>query len=364
MTAAEPGPGHPRRHRRRRAAVLVPVVLALVVTGGLVAFTRLGTARTARPAAQPPAPATAEVTRGDLVQHFTADATVGYGRSSDVFGRGQGTLTWLPAAGTVVGRGERLYAVDAVGVPLLFGDTPTFRTLALGVPDGPDVVMLQQNLVALGFAEAGPANGKFTATTARALRRWQKRLKRVETGTLQASDVVVLPGAVRVDSVSAQLGTPADGKLMKVTGTDRVVTAELEPAQRPLAAAGAKVVVTLADRRRTPGTVRTVAVADREQQDDAKKPKLAVTITLDDPGVAAAVEAGPVTVRFDGEVRKGVLSVPVEALLALREGGYAVEVLDDAGRRLVAVEVGLFAEGRVEVSGEGLREGLRVVTAA
>ena len=56
-----------------------------------------------------------------------------------------------------------------------------------------------------------------------------------------------------------------------------------------------------------------------------------------------------------------VIAVPVAALLALAEGGYAVEV--DAGggaTRLVAVEPGFFADGLVEVSG-GLEPGDRVV---
>ena len=40
--------------------------------------------------------------------------------------------------------------------------------------------------------------------------------------------------------------------------------------------------------------------------------------------------------------------MPVEALLALAEGGYAVEVPDETsatGTRLVGVELGVFADG-------------------
>ena len=45
--------------------------------------------------------------------------------------------------------------------------------------------------------------------------------------------------------------------------------------------------------------------------------------------------------------------MPVEALLALAEGGYAVEV-DDGGAatHLVGVELGVFADGWVEVTGD------------
>jgi multidrug efflux pump subunit AcrA (membrane-fusion protein) len=59
-----------------------------------------------------------------------------------------------------------------------------------------------------------------------------------------------------------------------------------------------------------------------------------------------------------------VLAVPVTALLARSGGGFAVEAVDgDGSGRLVPVEPGIYAEEYVEVSGPGLREGERVVTA-
>ena len=47
-------------------------------------------------------------------------------------------------------------------------------------------------------------------------------------------------------------------------------------------------------------------------------------------------------------------------LLARPEGGFAVELVDDGGTRLAPVDTGLFAAGRVEVSGDGIAEGERV----
>ena len=55
-----------------------------------------------------------------------------------------------------------------------------------------------------------------------------------------------------------------------------------------------------------------------------------------------------------------MLTVPVAALVALAEGGYGVEVVDGRRTRYVAVETGLFAGGRVEVTGDGLAEGMTV----
>jgi multidrug efflux system membrane fusion protein len=55
-----------------------------------------------------------------------------------------------------------------------------------------------------------------------------------------------------------------------------------------------------------------------------------------------------------------VLTVPVAALLALSEGGYGVQVVEGTGTRIVAVETGLFADGRVEISGSGIAAGTNV----
>jgi len=64
-----------------------------------------------------------------------------------------------------------------------------------------------------------------------------------------------------------------------------------------------------------------------------------------------------VVVWVEAERRENVLTVPVTALLALREGGYGVEVITETGSEIVAVDTGMFADGYVEISGEGITEG-------
>ena len=49
--------------------------------------------------------------------------------------------------------------------------------------------------------------------------------------------------------------------------------------------------------------------------------------------------------------------MPVAALLALAEGGYGVQVVDGRHDPLRGGETGLFADGRVEITGDGLAEG-------
>jgi membrane fusion protein, multidrug efflux system len=64
-----------------------------------------------------------------------------------------------------------------------------------------------------------------------------------------------------------------------------------------------------------------------------------------------------VTVTLTASSASDVLAVPVAALLALAEGGYGLEVVQDGVGRVVAVQTGVFADGKVEVSGDGVVEG-------
>jgi peptidoglycan hydrolase-like protein with peptidoglycan-binding domain len=355
----DPYPTGPARVRRRRQRWLLGGVVTVVVlgTGGVVAFSRLQRVPVDPVRADPPR-ATATVAMTDLVERIAASGTVGYGAPHPVAGRKAGTLTWLPRPGTVVDRGGRLYAVDATPVVMIIGDTPMYRTLASGVTAGPDVLILKRNLHALGY-EVGKLDSTFRASTTRAIKRWQRALKLPETGRIDAGDVVVLPAAVRVDEVTAQLGGSAQAPVLTVTGIGRLVTVELDESQRGFARPGAKADVDLPGGRSATVTVDSVGSANG---DDDKQPKLEVTASFDDAAVATGTDAGPVTVRFTGARRDDVLAVPVQALLALREGGYGIEAAD-GDQRYVAVELGLFADGLVEVSGAGLTEGMRVVSA-
>ena len=71
------------------------------------------------------------------------------------------------------------------------------------------------------------------------------------------------------------------------------------------------------------------------------------------------LDSAPVQAAFTARTRKDVLPVPVGALLALSGGGYAVQ---QPGGRLIGVQTGMIAKGLVEVSGQELREGMKVVT--
>jgi peptidoglycan hydrolase-like protein with peptidoglycan-binding domain len=364
MTTAD-GPRAVHRRRRVRWVVAGVVLIVVLGVGTGVVMTRQA-ARPAAAAGTPPTRAeTAEVTKVDLADRRSVSGKLGYGTEKSLSGRKPGTITWLPAQGSVLERGKPVYHVDARPVPLFYSDIPLYRDIAAGMTDGPDVKAVEENLKALGYTGFGAPDKKFTDATANAIKKWQKALGVDQTGAIGMADVVVTAGPVRVSTVSAELGGQGSGTLLKYTGTARAVSVELSAAQQELFKPGTKVGLTIAGKSTT-GTVATLAPkADEGNEGNGngnQAQKFMATITMDDPAVAGESDAGSVDVRFNSAERKGVLAVPVGALVALAEGGYAVEVVEGASKRLVAVRSGLFADGKVEIEGDGLREGMKVVT--
>ncbi|TWP50025.1 peptidoglycan-binding protein [Lentzea tibetensis] len=337
--------------------LLAGLVTVLVIgTGSVVVVTRVAADRAnAEPPKAEPVK-TAPVTRTDLADTQTVSGTLAYGAERPLAGRKQGTITGLPAQGAVVDRGKPLCWVDAKPVPLFYGQTPLYRDISVGVTNGPDVKVVEENLRDLGFTGFGEPDEKYTSATATALRKWQKANGLEQNGVLGMADVVVQPAAVRVASLAAQIGGPAGGELMKVTGTDRAVTVELD-VSKLRSKQGEKVELDIAGGKRTTGTI--TSITKTTSSEPGAKPKAVLTISVDDAAAAEGIDSASTSVVFTVGKRQGVLAVPVGALLALAEGGYAVETED---RKLIPVKTGLFAKGFVEVTGDGLREGVKVVT--
>jgi Putative peptidoglycan binding domain len=314
---------------------------------------------------------TAAVARRDLRSQEEVDGTLGYGEARAVANGRQGTITALPAEGSVVTRGEALYRVDGKPVPLLYGRLPAWRELSVGVDDGPDVRQLEQNLVALGYDpdRAITVDDHFSWATRAAVRRLQEVLGLEETGTFTPGDAVWQPGPVRVGTLKASVGDAAGpgSPVLEVTSTSRQVTIDLDASRQPYVRVGDRVDLELPGGRTTTGRVVEVGkVATAPQGDGTEEadPTVEVVVALDQPKATGSLDQAPVDAAITTEVRKGVLAVPVNALLALAEGGYAVEVERRGRRELVGVTTGLFADGQVEVSGGGLRAGDRVVVPA
>jgi multidrug efflux pump subunit AcrA (membrane-fusion protein) len=86
-----------------------------------------------------------------------------------------------------------------------------------------------------------------------------------------------------------------------------------------------------------------------------------VVVTLSEDG-EDFLDQAPVTVLARGESREDVLTAPVGALIALPGGEYGLSVVSgDGAVEDVPVETGWFADGLVEVTGDGIDAGTEVV---
>ncbi len=312
--------------------------------------------------------------------------------------------TWLPSVGQVISQDQPVYAVSDEPVPLLYGSIPAYRAFYAGMPDGGDVGELAHDLIALGYGGGMAQSNHFSASTAAAVERWQTALGVPATGEVLLGDVVFEPGPIRVTSVTPSAGASAggggsgavggggggSGTVLTATGNTPVVTVDLPVDQESLVKPGDSVSVVLPDGTTTVGgqveTVGTVATcpggggtgtasgtgggsAAQSPCSSAgsgggggsnSSPTVTVSITLDSTSQQATLDQAPVDVNITSQRADNVLAVPVNALLALAGGGYAVQVVTGSTSHLVAVTTGLYDDTMVQVSGPGISAGMRV----
>ena len=233
------------------------------------------------------------------------------------------TFTMLPAVGQVISSGQTLYAISGRPVVLRYG-SPATRVLPLG-------------------------------------------------------SVVFEPGPVRVTSVTPELGASVTpGPVLAVTSTRPQVKIALSAAQQSSVKVGDQVSITLPNQQTTAGVVSSVGTvakspASKEggagggggggENGEEGGPTIEVDVTPSEPQAIGHLDEAPVSVSITTQSVPEALAVPVDALLALAGGGYALEVAEGGAHHLEAVTLGLFddAEGLVQVSGSGVSAGQRVV---
>jgi Putative peptidoglycan binding domain/HlyD family secretion protein len=276
--------------------------------------------------------------------------------------------TMLPSPGNVIRRGQPLYAVDGRPVLLLYGSAAAWRAFRPGMSPGRDVAALNANLRALGYG--GGRGDSFSAATSQAIAALQAARGLAPTGTLALGSVAFRPGPVRVKSVTATLGQAVQpGDVLSVSTTRHRVTIELDVAHQTRVKVGDPVTITLPSGETTPGRVSFVGSVATTPADDGSgsggsTPTIDVGVRLLHQAAAGRLDQAPVSVAITTDTVENALVVPVNSLLALAGGGYAVEVVNDAGiHRLVPVTLGLFDDGQglVQVEGAGLRAGQKIV---
>lgn len=250
--------------------------------------------------------------------------------------------------------GARLDAITArIGIAEAQGKLDELRTslngLATRFADDADIGQIADNLAALGYEGA----------LADQVRAWQRDAGLPVTGIVRPSQLVIADGPVHIAARNASVGetvggsSQEDSAILEYSGVEKIATVPLSVSDQGLAAVGRAVTITLPDNSEVDGTISEVGSI-------VTNGTIEVTIAIADQEVLSEITVAAIEVGFVSDSRENVLSVPIVALIARPEGGFAVNVLTPANSALVSVDTGLFAAGRVEISGEGLAEGMRV----
>ena len=363
------------RHTRRRAflAMGAAAVLAAGVGAGAFASKSGPFAAKAKPTTSTFNGATDTITKGDLQGHTSVTGTLRYSDSRKFKSGFEGVLIQVPASGAVLTQGDVLYRTGNETAYLMRGNLPAWRSFEAGMEDGEDIRQLETALRDLGYFDYEP-DDHFSWATTSAILKWQKDLDLPRTGTLPLGRIVFTPGDLRVGTVTARVGdrVAADTELFDVTSTTQVVDANIKLSDQKLAVAGTAVTIKLPDAKKTAGKITSVGTPTEKSSGsgsgagsgsgESKERVIPITVTLTDASATTNFQEVSVTVDLPSEKRTGVLSVPVGALLALSADQYGVEIVEAGGTtRKVPVTIGLFAGGRVEISGKDISEGQRVV---
>jgi len=213
----------------------------------------------------------------------------------------------------------------------------------------------------------------------------QASLGLAQTGSLPVGEVVFEPSALHIASVNVNPGSPAQpgSTVLSATSTTLVVTALVPLNYVGSVNPGTAVTVDLPNGRTgVTGVVREVGTSVSPAsssgpggdggnsgggtngaaggQGASSATTVPATITFSDPTVARGLDQAAVLVHVTTQTARGVLAVPVAALLALDGGGEGVEVVAGGAHRIVAVQTGLFSGTQVEITGPGITAGAQV----
>ena len=351
--------------RRVTGLIIVVVTLIVIGVGGWWALDRFSDDEQAATTDEEVELISVEVVRTTLVDTETLAGTLRYADPGVLHARLPGTLTDLPEPGATLQRGDVAFEIDGLPVIVMWGDKPAWRSLSEAAADGVDVRQLETNLVLFGYEDEDlVVDDEFTEVTASLVEEWQADLGLEETGVVELGRVLFIPTTVRLADVLANVGDPiTPGVPVLATSAPRQeVQLWLDADRQDLLEAGDAVGLELPDESTTTGTVSEVAdVVTTVGAGTEARRVFEVTIRLDDISAASGLDEAPVDVEVVSEEATNVLVVPVNALLALAEGGYAVEVAAATGpSRFVRVEIGKFADGVVAITGD-VSEGDRVL---
>jgi hypothetical protein len=168
--------------------------------------------------------------------------------------------------------------------------------------------------------------------------------------------------------------------MLDTTSTQLIVTVDLDATKQSEAVVGEPVTIELPDGSTSNGKIIEVSPVAQSSSSgsgssgsggsgsgsggsgNSGQPSATIPVTIALTGhheKISGLDQAAVSVNFEQQKAKNVLSVPVTALVATAGGGYSVQTAA-APQHLIPVTPGLFAAGYVQISGSGIYPGLQV----
>lgn len=266
-----------------------------------------------------------------------------------------GELDAVAEVGTPVDHGTVLYTADGTDAVAVVESDPVTEAVLDAMSTG-DVEWLESVLAFVGFDPEGllVVDDEADLQTVAAIVRWQESVGLPATGSADPSHYVVVPGAADAPHTVGVAHLEAGDRLgngavvMELERPTLTVTADVSIAEVDEFEVGDTVTVEQLDESTFEARVASVAdVADQAEGEDADP---TVSVEFDVVTDPEEFVSGVVTITSESSRIDGAMVVPSRALVALREGGYAVERrLADGTSELVGVEIGTFDDGMVEI---------------
>ncbi len=264
------------------------------------------------------------------------------------------TVTSVAAVGTPVGTGVVLYSADGQPVVAVVSDYVFWRDLDTDSEAGPDIAVVEQALVDLGYGDDITVDQTFDSATAEAIESWESDLGRSDPdATVSIGDLVTVPAGATVTRVDVAPGDrvgPGSAVLDLGSG-QREIVLDVAADQTAPWTQGAAVTIQWPDGTPRSGSVTSVgtdvAVAGEGVAGGT------VEVVVEAPGGSDGLVTGSaVEVTAVVEIATQVLTIPISAIVE-DAGEPAVRVV---GRGTVPVTYGLIVGGLVEVL-DGVVEG-------
>jgi len=232
------------------------------------------------------------------------------------------------------------------------GSGGVVMNVSSGAPaSGTDVNQLEVALAELGFDAEGTliADGIYTFETYQAILEFQAAVGLEQDGIINLGEVIFLPGSVLITNQMSTLGSGVGqwSPILGISLSEKVVKLDLPANEQELLTVGDAVIIELPDNSEVPATVASVSETAKVSSYTGQV-YFETVITLDDPADAEGLDEAPVDVIVISNSVEDVMAVPVSALVALLEGGYAVEMDTDNGSpQYIGVEVGFFGSNNL-----------------